>query len=148
MRVVKRYWFPAAVTLLVGVIAFNLYTVYYRDGGTAIADRTPGSPGSRRPPAQGDPGGPGIPRTIALAVAPRAPGHALDGKAVMAALQTIGAVQEAQAEGGSPWTVRLTVVEPVKLSLLSKRLEDQGAEVVERRSPLRGDLRLHVSGMS
>ena len=148
MKTIKRYWFAAAVTLLVGVIGFNLYTIYYRDGGSVTAERSPEGSDKRTPAAQDGRGGPGIPRTIALTIAPKTTEQKLDAKVITTALQSIGAVQQASFDGGNPATVQLTVVEPVKLSLLSERLENQGAEVIEGRSPLRGDLRLHVSGMT
>lgn len=153
MSVAKRYWFPAAVAVLAGVIGFNLYTVSRRGGGTTVAAGTADGPASRPSPADAaraerPDAGPAQPRTLSLVVAPRESGSKLDRDALTRALLSIGAVQRVEPEGDNPLALRVTVVEPVKQSLLRDRLENHGAVVVEDRSPLRGDLRLHVSGMS
>lgn len=150
MNVIKQYWFPAAVTVLVAVIAFNLYTIYNQTVGNPAAGGAAQGPGKKRPSVKDVPAeaGPGIPRSVALAVAPKRPETELNSDALKQALQTIGAVKEAHLKGESPTVVRLTIVEPVKLSLLSERLDNQGATVVEDGSPLHGHLRLHVSGMT
>lgn len=146
MNVVKKGWFPVAVTLLVGVTAFNVHRIYRarsHDGGNPE-----GTTGQSRPvPVETAQPGPAVPRTITLAVAPKAAAQ-LDAEAITRALQSMGPVGSAHLEGEAPATARLTLVEPVKLSQLSDRLALQGAEVVEGRSLLRGELRLHVSGMS
>lgn len=149
MNVIKRYWFPAAVALLVGVIAFNLYTIYSnRAGSNAQVTQTPEGPGDRHASKQAARTGPGVPRTISLVIAPTNGESGLDTGKVAKALRARGAVQEAQVEVQSQPTMKLTILEPVKLSALSGWLESQGAVVVEQESPLRGNLRLHVSGMT
>ena len=147
MNIVKRYWLAAAV-VLVGVIGFNLVTIYNRrprDGGVGTP---PEGPVDRRLVETAAQAGPGIPRTLSLAVAPRNDGAKLDPEALAKGLESMGAVQRAQPEGDNPMTLGLTIVEPVKLSVVSERLGTLGAVVVADRSPLRGDLRLHLSGMT
>lgn len=155
MNIVKRYWFPAAVVVLVGVIGFNLFTIYNQGGQNKGAGDLPEDPAEHFPegsagrfPAATAAAGPGVPRTFSLVVAPEDSGSKLDREALTKGLQSIGAVEQVQPDGEDPMTLRITIVEPIKLSVLSERLANHGAAVVEDRSPLRGDLRLHVSGMT
>lgn len=150
MNVIKRYWFAGAVTLLVGVIAFNVYTVYNHTVGNPAPKGTAEGPGEKRPSTREVPAeaGPGVPRSVVFAVAPKDPDGSLDADRLKQALLTIGPVKEAHVKSASPTIARLTIIDPVKLSLVEQRLEDQGAKLVENRSPLRGRLRLHVSGMT
>jgi len=148
VKLIKRYWFPAAVTVLLGISTFNLYTIFNKAGGNAGAARTPEGSGDRHSPGDAAPTGPGIARTFALVVAPKNAESRLDTDILTKALKARGAVQEAQFKVQSPATVKLTIVEPVKLSALKEWLANQGAMVVEHQSPLGGSLRLHVSGMT
>ena len=148
MNIVKRYWFAAAAVVLVGVLGFNLVTIDNRRPGNGGVGTPPEGRADRRPVETAAPAGPGIPRTLSLAVAPRNVGAKLDPEALAKGLESMGAVQRAQPEGDNPMTLGLTIVEPVKLSVVSERLGTLGAVVVADRSPLRGDLRLHLSGMT
>jgi hypothetical protein len=147
MNIAKRYWFSAAV-LLVGVIGFNLVTIYNRRPGNGGVDTPPEGRVDRRPVETAAQAGPGIPRTLSLAVAPRNDGAKLDPEALVKGLESMGAVQRVQPGGDNPMTLELTIVEPVKISVVSERLANLGAVVVADRSPLRGDLRLHLSGLT
>ena len=147
MKIAKRYWFAAAV-VLVGVIGFNLVTIDNRRPGNGGVGTPPEGRADRRPVETAAPAAPGIPRTLSLAVAPRNVGAKLDPEALAKGLKSMGAVQRAQPGGDNPMTLELTIVEPVKISVVSERLGNLGAVVVADRSPLRGDLRLHLSGMT
>ena len=147
MNIAKRYWFAAAAVVLVGVIGFSLVTTYNRRPGNGGVGTPPEGRADRRPVETDAQAGPGIPRTLSLAVAPRNVGAKLDPDALAKGLESMGAVQRAQPEGANPMTLGLTIVEPVKLSVVSERLGKLGAVVVADRSPLRGDLRLHLSGV-
>jgi hypothetical protein len=147
MKIAKRYWFAAAV-VLVGVIGFNFVTIYNRRPGNGGVGTPPEGPADRRPVETVAQAGPGIPRTLSLAVAPRNDGVKLDLEALAKGLESMGAVQRAQPGGDNPMTLELTIVEPVKISVVCERLGNLGAVVVADRSPLRGDLRLHLSGMT
>ena len=147
MNIVKRYWLAAAV-VLVGVIGFNLVTIDNRRPGNGGVGTPPEGRADRRPVETAAPAGPVIPRTLSLAVAPRNVGAKLDPEALAKGLESMGAVQRAQPGGDNPMTLELTIVEPVKISVVSERLGNLGAVVVADRSPLRGDLRLNLSGMT
>jgi hypothetical protein len=147
MNIVKRYWFAAAV-VLVGVIGFNLVTNYNRRPGNGGVGTPHDGPVDPRPVETAAQEGPGIPRTLSLAVAPRNDGAKLDPEALAKGLESMGAVQRAQPGGDNPMTLELTIVKPVNISVVSERLGNLGAMVVADRSPLRGDLRLHLSGMT
>ena len=147
MNIVKRYRFAAAV-VLVAVIGFNLVTIYNRRPVNGGVGTPPEGRVDRRPLETAAQAGPGIPRTLSLAVAPRNDAAKLDPEALARGLESMGAVQRAQPGGDNPMTLELTIVEPVKISVVSERLGTLGAVVVADRSPLRGDLRLHLSGMT
>ncbi|MBI3467207.1 MAG: hypothetical protein HY000_29695 [Planctomycetes bacterium] len=153
MNWIKQYWFHTVATLLVAVIAFNLLGVYeIRSNAGGDAAKAKGTarknPAKQPKTAQLTPTGPGEPRTLIVHVAAKNSENALDGSQLAQALQAVAGVQHAEMQGEDSSTLNLTIVEPLKLSLLSERLGFQGAALLEEESPLVGGLRLHVSGMT
>ncbi len=128
MKWFKASWFPATALLLVAIISCNLYTIFFAE---APAPTAPG------------------PRTIMVAVAPKASVSPLNPEALREALESYSPVHKAEVEitsGPGPTRLLLTVVEPLSLSQLKERLAWQDAMLLEDRSLLHGALRLRVSG--
>ena len=157
MNWVKRFWFPVAATLLVGIIGYNLFTMARlgRSNSDAtnasIASQGSGSRGSgTRSSAVASKNSvsgklvstPG-PQDIVLRVT--AQNTDIDVEKLTAALEALGPVEKAVWDGD---TVKLTINDSLNLSELVGRLGFQETALIENEFRLRGGLRLHVSGMN
>jgi len=154
---VKDLWFPVAVIVLVGIIAYNLYTVARlrqaaEDQIVASQGSDTRGSGTRTALASGDEktapedlvGQPG-PRTVVLRLKPKNEGAQLDAEKLAGVLRTIGPVEDASVEAD---TVKLTLHNSLRFSELQQQLGFQDVGIADEESSLEGDLRLHVSGMT
>ena len=146
---VKKLWFPVGATVLVAYIGFNLYTISRlstnenvpSNGSLAKAD--PKRTKKSSVPADLVSGS--GPRDIAFRLKPTNGESDVDAGKLTAALTALGPVEQVTFERN---TVKLTIASSLKLSELAERLGFQETVILEDEFPLRGGLRLHVSGMT
>lgn len=153
MQWVKKLWFPVSTVLLVGVIGFNTYRLVAprlsssNDTNSNVVSQGSGTRDNPErvrasiPDLVSSPG----PRDIVFRLKPTNGEANIDGQKLTAALEALGPVEHATFEDD---TIKLTIASSLKVSELVERLGFQQIALVEEEFPLRGGLRLHVSGMT
>ena len=153
---VKKYWFAEACVVLSAIIAFNLYSVFRFADQRATRNLASEGSGTRSEGSntKQTPVVASVPEEIVSSPAPqeiefsfKAPetGPDFDLEQVRNALTALDSVGEATVKPGS---VKLSMVNSLKLSQLLEGLGLQESALVADEFFLQGGLRLYVSGMT
>ena len=158
MNWVKRFWFPVAATLLVGIIGYNLFTMARlgrSNSDAAKVNTASDESGTRGSSMRSTPSSASKKSISADLVSKTGPQDSvrrvkaqnadIDAEKLTAALEALGPVEKAVWDGD---TVKLTINDSLNLSELVGRLGFQETALIENEFRLRGGLRLHVSGMN
>lgn len=144
MTAVARLWFPAAVALLVGVIALNLATIYYAQVATVVPPERPPVEQTVRPEALPRTGG-GV-RVLELSVVSEKPRPRVDPDPIHETVRDAPAIHRTAYAYENPQSMSLTLAEPLTLNEARRLLARHGLALVEGRTRLRGDVSLYLSG--